>query len=449
MSNNKKTIERPEKVFNGKDVFFYALNLVYGSLMVFYSQIPNILVSLISLIVFVCNYLRFSRNYSKPTALFFNAILFLPVSFISVFGTDYSQIPVTWFSVSLIVLMAIAVFTNRIKKTYLFFYLLFTITFMISFLLNQSSWSSLSQFFTISLCLFSFQISGLLCDKNDEKKKIIKKSIGLYILSAVSLSFQILIQYFYVSWSGETIGHYSAMGGDRVAYAGLMGDYSFASLYLATAGLMLLILYVQYKKLSFVKFIISFAFFVFMSVLTSARTGFFSLMITAIPYVLANLNGKKIGRMVPIVTLAIITIPFVLSFFTSLRNMNGFFDSSGRIEVANSAFSIIESKPIFGIGPGSGDLANNYGIILPHNYFVQYLLQFGIIGLSVISVSFIMFFINNRRNNCFMWLFVMCAIGSMFIPDILSSRFLSILIIIIMTERERNRGGLENEKAIN
>lgn len=426
-----------------KDIVFYIINLLYGTFMIFSNILPSIIVAIISSIIYLYDYIKLSKKYSKSIALFFNSILFLPVSFISVLGTSYASLPITWFSVSILLLTLIVILTNNLKRIYVFFYILFVTLFVFSLSFISSYMSSLSQFFTISLCLFSLQIGELL--KKDSSKNVIYKSLDFYLLSVLSLALQIVIQRFYIMKTGTIIGHYSLMGGNRIAFAGLMSDYSFASLYLVTGSLILLLLYMHYKKISFFKFSVFFLLFTFISILTSARTGFFSLIIVVFLCFLLNLNKKHLGRIMMLSVIAIVAIPFAFHFMASLRTLDSFLDGSGRVELMKRAFSIIEIKPLFGVGFGIENLKSNYGMMLPHNYFIQYLLQFGIIGTLIITLNFITFYTKNKKNNFLMWLFILCFIGAMLIPDIVSSRFLAIVLIIV-TMNKKSEGAKYEKK---
>lgn len=427
-----------------KDFLFYLINLLYGAFMILYSLIPSIVVAIISLLIFMYDYLSLSKKHPKTISLFYTSILFLPVSFVSILGTNYASLPLTWFSVSVLILMIISIINNKIKKIYAFFYLLFILVFVISLYFTNSYISSLSQFFTVSLCLFAFQIGELL--KKDYSTNNVNKGIDLYLLSSLSFAIQILIQRFYILRTGIVIGHYSIMGGNRIAYAGLMSDYSFASLYLVTASFLLFLLFVKYKKISFIRFVLFFALFTFVSIMTSARTGLFSLVVCIMLYILLNFNKKSAGRILLIVILGIVAIPFALHFMSSLRSLDSFLDGSGRIEITQRALSIFKTRPIFGVGFGIENLKYNYGLILPHNYFVQYLLQFGIVGTIVVTLNFIVFYFKNNKYNYLMWMFILCFIGSMLIPDIFSSRFLSVIIILIIINQKGVESNGESKK---
>lgn len=420
---------------NWKKLLFYILNLLYSSLMIFYAILPKFIIIFISAILFVYDFFTMSKEFNKSIGVFIAGLLFLPVSFVSILATPYETLPITWFYLSFLLLMIIVVLKNQLEKKFFLFYQFFISFFLISIIYSKNIVSSLSQFLTISICLFSFQIGEFL--KNNFSNKLMEEIQKCYIITSVSVAFQILLQRFWITNTGQIIGHYSLMGGDRIAYAGLMNDYSFASLYLVTAAMLLLILFVETKKVSIINFVILFSFLVFTSILVSARTGIFSLIVTILLYFIFRFK-KDFVKVSILSVIGLTSVPFLLNYLTSIRKYERLFDGSGRLELAYKAWNVFLKNPVIGVGFGRDNLVNNYNMIVPHNFFIQYLLQFGIVGFVIIVFNFFIFYMKYSRNNYLMWLFLLCFIGSMLIPDIVSSRFLSVIIVMIMINSSKN-----------
>ena len=422
-------------------IALYLLNLIYSSLMIFYNVLPSFIVVIMSFVLFMYNYFKLSREYNKTIAIFIDGLLFLPVSFVSILATPYSTLPLTWFSISLIILTIIIILKKKLKRLYLLLYFLFLSIFLITIFFSNTLVSAVSQFFTITLCLISLQIGEYL--KSNYSEKLLYLVQNCYILTTIAFAFQIIIQRFWILKTGHVIGHYAIMGGNRYAYSGLMGDYSFASLYLVTGAMLILLLYIRGKKRSFLEFFLIFSFVVFASILVSARTGIFSLAITIVLYFLFNFK-KNSAKIFLLVILGMIALPFIFNFMTSIRIMDNLLDGSGRVELISKAWNIFLQHPVLGIGFGIDNLKYNYNLVVPHNFFVQYLLQFGIVGFGLLLSNFIVFYQKYKRNNYLMWLFVLCFIGAMLIPDIVSSRFLSTIMIMVIINSEE--GGTYEKK---
>jgi hypothetical protein len=74
------------------------------------------------------------------------------------------------------------------------------------------------------------------------------------------------------------------------------------------------------------------------------------------------------------------------------------------------------------------------------------LLQFGFLGISLLLLPLISTIIKSTKNNYIFFSTIGVLIGSMFIPDIISSRFFTALTIIFLQEINIiNRGKYLNE----
>ena len=413
-----------------RNKLFYFINILYNSLMIFYTKIPSLIVAIISFGLFLYNYYYYKKKFNGIEALFLISIVFLPVSFVSVLGTSYSQLPLTWFSFSLIVIFINQILMNKIKSSYFCILFLFCIFAIISLLFNDEYFiSGISQFITICLFLISFQIGEFLKEKCNSSLK--KEMLKLYLMSVLAFSFQIVLQRMWIINTGDIIGHYAAMGGGRIAYAGLMGDYSFATLYIASGCLLAFLKYVRLNEIKFINFIILILIFLISSIFISARTGLVSLALTLVLYFLFNFR-KNTFKLLFLVVIALLSSPLIIQSLLSVRTMNNLFDDSGRFELILESIKLIENNFLFGIGFGIDKIKYSYNMIVPHNFFIQYILQFGIIGFSLVFANFAIFINKYIKTNYISWLFILVFIGAMFIPDIFSSRYLTTIIIMVI-----------------
>ena len=73
---------------------------------------------------------------------------------------------------------------------------------------------------------------------------------------------------------------------------------------------------------------------------------------------------------------------------------------------------------------------------IPHNFFIQYLAQFGMIGFLIIFMGFFPVVKKNLldRNSVGKWALVTIIVGAMFIPDIINSHFLSVILLVAVCE---------------
>ena len=211
-----------------------------------------------------------------------------------------------------------------------------------------------------------------------------------------------------------------------------MGDYSFATIYLAAGCMIVLIQFMDWRRIRFFRFLIEEAFLIISMLAVTARTGWAALAIILLVYFLRNIRRIN-WKTALLLLLGVVAVPAVLNELIISRVGQNLLDASGRFENFRIAWEVIQEYPVFGVGLGSEILKNNYNIGLPHNFFIQYQLQIGFVGLCIVLAFFIEFLRKNYvKNNAIKWVFWLIVVSSMFVPDIFSSRFYYVIIIVCM-----------------
>lgn len=412
--------------------FFDALILIYGSGMLFYSLIPSIIVAGISFLFFLYCYSTFSKEYSSIECLSLISIIFIPTSTISILGTSYSSLPLTWYIISILLAFILIGLQGKLDKKYFVFTFVFaTVELVQIFVSSVSVFNALKQYLIIILFLFGFLIGKYL--KIFSSDYIHEDVYHYYLIGTFCLAFQVFLQRFYIITLGSRIGHYAVMGQGRVAYAGLMGDYSFATLYLASGCLIVLLKHLNTKEIGFTKFILYEGFLLSAILAVSSRTGLVALAVTVFLYFAFNFRQLN-SKLVLVLLICVVAIPFLFEKLMASRGSQALLDSSGRLDNYIKALDYWGNRFLFGYGLGLDNLYSATGLRVPHNFFIQYLVQIGVVGLVLIIIPVFWFFINDIRKSSYdKWLFLLIAIGSMFIPDIVSSRYIYGIILICMT----------------
>jgi hypothetical protein len=252
------------------------------------------------------------------------------------------------------------------------------------------------------------------------------------------------MQFLFVNSFGLEIGTYKLLGLGRRVLSGTMGDSSFVSLYLAVGAQLLIIETMQKKKIEILR-VVGIIVHILASILCSGRTGLLALIVTIIIYMIVNIvQGKK--KFIFLLLLSVICIPFLIEYFEIIRGQQSFLDSSGRIEGYIYALKAWLKQPLMGIGLGIGSLVYTFGRSVPHNLIIQILLQSGIIGIVYYSIPFFVFF-HNRIQYAIIckWLLLLIFIGAMLIPDIASSRFLNVVLLMSAFEAGKGSEGYTNQ----
>jgi O-Antigen ligase. len=419
----------------------------YDTFMIFYQLLPSLLIALVSFIFVVLLYSIFSKKVITVQALFFMMIALIPTSFVSIAGTSFAQFPFTWFMFVTIVLFLTVLYKGNLDVAYLLLFILFTLVCCLTLLNVESVGNACKQIFTILLFLCSFVIGDNL--KNYYSDKFMENANFLYLVSVIGFSISVLFQKMYIDQTGNIVGHYAIMGAGRVTYAGVMEDYSFATLYIATGAILLLVSYFEEKKINFLPFILSEILFVFSILIVNSRTGLFALMLISVIYLFNKLMRGNIKALF-IGLILLLSIPVFCNYLLNSRGGQDLLDSSGRVDNYIESFLVFSNHKLFGVGFGLVNLKNITGLSVPHNFFVQYLVQCGIVGTLLFTLIFMVFLMKNiNKNNNTRWVVYTVLLGSMLIPDIVSSRFLTVIIIMVTIDSQRKKMKLHNSKMSN
>lgn len=408
----------------------FALGLGYNLLMLFHAKLPTVATAVLGL-AFVLVFLRIiKRHLSLSQSLLLLIIALIPTSFISVLGTSYASLPISWFSLTIVVLFALILRKRKIEPWFLVSFLVF-----ILFALLSISWvdypiSAIKQIVNIGLFLFSFMI-GAYFYKNESSPLFLAASKILYVQTAVIFAITVITQKAYIDKVGAIVGNYGEYALGRLSYAGLMGDFSFASLYIATGCIALLFAYADKTVKRFGMLVLGEAILVWSLIAVNARTGLFALAAAiAVGAFIAVIKGN-----IKAIILSIVMIALVLGSGLSVYSHRGdqsFTDGSDRNIEYSLGIQTFANHPLVGIGFGDDNYQKYIGKNpLPHNFYIQYLMQSGVIGLAIVLSSFFLFLrLPLTKDKGLLLVLVAVLAGSMLVPDILNSRYLFVIIVM-------------------
>ena len=403
-------------------IFYFIYNLFLLSFK------NNFLILVIQLLYFVYFYLINKNIQNKKNIILFCMILSIPGSFLSILGTPTSIFPLSWFIVFSLLLFFYSL--KRVKKKYFFAILLFLLICMFSIFKSVTIIGLIKQAMMIILFMLSFIIGNNM--SNDKEKHVLfKTSEKLYLISVISYTLQIFAQYISNNYLHIAIGNISYMGTGRISYAALFSDYSFSSLYIVS-GMMILLIWVYKRQIKLLYFFTCIVYLGIGTLIVNARTGLYAFVAVSIVFLLINFK-INIGFTIVIAIAAIIVFPKILTIILAGRGGQSLFDSSNRLELIIESIPVIFNNLLFGVGLGLDTVVKYTGTV-PHNLIVQYLVQLGFIGIIPLVFFFLEMFkkINIKKNST--WVLFVILLGAMFIPDIVSSRFLNIFVILFFLE---------------
>ncbi|RLI45417.1 hypothetical protein DRO69_05335 [Candidatus Bathyarchaeota archaeon] len=359
-------------------------------------------------------------------------ILSVPTSFRNVFGGDYGDVPVSWYNVYFVLSLLTFLLSSRkfeklpIKVSFLFF-----IWLIIEVLHSYDFYNALKDAINFFPLLFCYFISIKNIVRSFTSTLLIL--MDLYVVSALSLLLPLLIQIFLFLMQGVALGKLDIMAG-RIGFGVIFSDYSFLSLFFSTASMIAFFM----KKRRIIACILLLA-----SILTTARTGMFSFVLSIMFLgILDSAKRAKGLKLIKTLGVVVLTGGIGLLILTNLRS-GDILDPAGRLSSMEKAFSIILKNPLFGVGLGTEAFKEAFGFAIPHNIIVQSLLQIGIPGTVFLIIIFANLWFSLWKGrpqlNAILYSFTTLLVGSMFIPDIISSRFLMAMILLLKIAREERR----------
>lgn len=406
----------------------FFLSLVFNVLVLFHEKLPAVIVTLASVLFVLIFFWQVKKYVSKTQSLFLLAIVLIPSSFVSVIGTSYTSLPISWFTLCITLLFVVILRSGKMEKRFLVALLMFAMFALVSIANVEHTFSAVKQIINISVFMLSFVVGSYLSVQG-WSMKFFNFAKLLYVQTAIIFAGTVIVQKLFIEATGEVIGRYGEYALGRVSYAGLMGDFSFASLYIATGCIALLFAYYEKNIRSLTATLMGGILLIISMIIINARTGVLALGVSVVVGMfIAIIKGNKKG--ITFGVLASIIILISGFFIYNNRGEQSFTDGSGRNDEYSLGIQIFTEHPIAGIGFGDDNYKKYLGDVpLPHNFFVQYLMQAGLIGLSVILLSFMLFLrLPITRDKGLLLILMAISCGSMLVPDILNSRYLFVII---------------------
>jgi len=269
----------------------------------------------------------------------------------------------------------------------------------------------------------------------DTKKVDVAKIIFYYKVSVVSLAIFLIIEIILEKYFGYsmTFTQTQEFGENRTAHASIWKDYSFLSLYFASA----IPLFYKSTRKYFSPSLSLILILIFSSITTSARTGISAFIIFYSLFLVLNFHKKIffVFKNILMLLMALIFSPLILKETTG-RNLT--IDSSGRVDDIITGWNFFVDNYIFGYF-FDDEFYLQVVTAIPHNLFVYHLYAGGIIGFILFSLwmIFLIFVIRQSDKNILSAL-IIAFIGFQLIPSFFSSYFFAILLSIAILSSRKN-----------
>ncbi|PCN59668.1 O-antigen polymerase [Acinetobacter sp. YT-02] len=289
-------------------------------------------------------------------------------------------------------------------------------------------------FFSFFSILFFFLIAywPLFVEKNKINFSSFSRFVHLYIFFGALMGGGVIIQYFlYTNW-GLVIGNVGEFS-ERIGFGFIWTDYSFLSLYFTS-----IIPLVGYLKNTGNLFkVLYILFFLMVSLITTARTGFYAFVVFFILvsiFILFNkiiLSGRFSKKNIIIGFVSIFPLSlFLFNFYTINKDSRIFsLDSSGRINDYIVALDFFKANMWLG-SFYSNEIYRDNVTLVPHNLFIYNLVLGGVVFFCVFLlwlISILAHFLP-LRSNYIIYSLIICLIGFQFVPAVFTAYFFAFLI---------------------
>lgn len=444
-----------EKLLSNKQsriTLLYTVTYFFGILG--FNQNYGFLVFLFGIVFFCYAIATYKQEGGVENTIFHLLIYSMPLSFVNLMGTRSKPLFLTWFNLLLIILILylFVSFILKIKSIDLKKYSKNQKGFLISsfiFLVGISSVIFSSPNFISAasqayyLVLFVVLLALLVLNSSFITFNIdsLKTSYRVVAFStACFLIMQVILFYVFNVEVGFHLRFIRSATDYRDAFAVLFADFSFLSLFLSSA------IPLAWSQDKSKLYRISNVFLLLLaSFLTSARTGLFCFVaVLAVVFYVEILRGNKISRKQKIsFSITLVVVGLMMVILLTLWRGNKLFDDSGRFELMSKAVTLFKSNVLLGIGFGMKE----YPGVIPHNIFFQYLAQGGLFLilplLYYIYQSYFVLF-GKHQSMDLKYSLMIILVGSQLIGNIVDSRFLLIVTILILADNN-SREIKENE----
>jgi len=334
------------------------------------------------------------------------------------------------------ILMTICGFLNLKKINYfsslvLVFTLVINIIYIISLVLSGSIYYEVM--IKMNIFLFSLFVISNNFKLNYEAAYYLERK---FVLVSLIAALTIFLQYIFLHYFGiNTLGTQSAMGEFRQGFSGLFFDYSIMSIFMAgTAGYVIFKLLNKKVIFSKVLDIVLIVVFIYVSILTSARSGIVALILALVFFLLWKRNFKILffGSI-----LGIPVLYYLLQYLSKSRGTT-ITNDSGRLGNLTQSLDYIYDNPIFGSGGlGYNAITSN---MLPHNFVLDFLADFGIVMfIFYMIILFYILYNGFKYSPEVSFLFILYMFGAMFHASFINTHYIMFPIIIILAIKRQYR----------
>ena len=288
-------------------------------------------------------------------------------------------------------------------------------------------------FMTYHLVLLAYLIFIIPVAKNEELVQTDTEVLmKIYIHGVCAVAITLYIQYATKAALGISLGEIYEYNSNRVIYNVFFYSKSVLSLYLAVGLLYYFMGYINNKRISSL---------IWMGVLAGAilfnnsRTGLVCFAVCAGLYCIQNAR-KVVGSIrvtAMLILIGTVGLYIMQLMLASRSSLKGFADDNGRFETILEALRLLPSYVFSGIGGSAEDYTLSSMGISVHNFFVAYLIQFGVFGGLAVNALLLSPVFERKSSH---WYLLVCVIlGGMLFANWHNVLYVVPLYLFFLLER--------------
>lgn len=293
-------------------------------------------------------------------------------------------------------------------------------------------------FITYQLVVLAYLTFIISISKNEALRDVNTESLmKLFIRGICAVAITLYIQYGVHFLFGFRLGEIYQYNSGRVIYNVYFYAKSVLSLYFAVGMLYYFIEYVNKKRFADLIWLVLLAGTFLMN---NSRTGLGCFAICAALYCLRNF--KQTVRSVKVVAMLIlvgIAGLYIIQFMMESRTrLAGITDDNGRTEQIVAAFKVLPNYIFSGIGGSELDYRMSSIGITVHNFFMAYLVQFGVFGGLAVNLLLISPIFSPKNQY---WYYLCCVvIGGMLFANWHNVLYIVPVYILFLLEDGKQQG---------
>ncbi|TZF92412.1 O-antigen ligase family protein [Chryseobacterium panacisoli] len=419
-----------------KSDYLIGISICFVISILYMFNLNQIVVGGLSILLFLFYFNRIRKRATVNEAFTVCLILTLPFSFSPLVGSSFFSLFIIIQFLFICVLLAsnFSSKKNQLIQVLGLGLLLFCLG---VYFFNQSNYPKILVETLIKTLLFLLIIIIALI-KLRMSDLTVSSMMKFYVFAASVAGLMVLIQYLSLKILGiNYLGVQNQFGKSRTGFAGLFYDYSISSIYLSSASLILC--YGLLTKKYIINYKLSIIFLLFTigtSVLTSGRSGIAALFI-ALFFLLIYLRNIKI-----IVVSLIVGFPLVktILYIYSLNRTTNLSNDSGRLDNYLNALNYFYKD--FWFGARFLGFSETSKSMLPHNFILDFLVQYGVIfTLLLLLFLIVVWFKGLKKQPILFFLFLLMLVGGNFHASFINTHYIVIPLILII-------GTLNNNESI-